>query len=74
MPQRKVEANEEKGPSGLSATQLLRISEVLKVLVIGDDVDCVGCPFQVVLPCFESTNDGKEFFVVDIVVALRLRQ
>jgi hypothetical protein len=56
-------------PACLSMVKLLRRAEILQVLVVHPDLDSVACPFQVVPPLFQSTDDHQHFGVVDFVVA-----
>jgi hypothetical protein len=58
-------------PTGLTTGKHLRSSEVLEVLVVRDDVGGNGRAFEVMMPLSESFENGKEFFVVRIVVQLR---
>jgi hypothetical protein len=37
--------------------------------VISEHDDRVRIPFKVVPPCFQGTDDGKEFSIVDLVVS-----
>ena len=43
-------------------------TEVSKVVVVGPNFENLGVSFQVVSPVLEGFDDGKEFFVVDVVV------
>jgi hypothetical protein len=65
-----VEPGEENTPSGLSLIQLLGRSEVLEVLVICQNFNCVRGSFQVMPPCLQSSDDSHELLVVDVVVSL----
>ena len=56
-------------PSRLARGQLLSSTEIEQVLVIGENDNRVRVPFEVVSPCLESTDDGKEFSIVDLVVS-----
>jgi hypothetical protein len=37
--------------------------------MIGEYDDRVRVPFKVMPPCFQSTDNGKEFSIVDLVVS-----
>jgi hypothetical protein len=37
--------------------------------MIGEYNDRVRVPFKVMPPCFQSTDDGEEFLIVDLVVS-----
>jgi hypothetical protein len=52
----------------LAAVENLGSSEVLQILVIHDDIYWKLRAIQVVSPDSEGFKDGKEFFVMDIVV------
>ena len=43
--------------------------EVLKILMVGEDFDSVTGAFQIVSPVLEGIDDGKEFLVMDVIVA-----
>ena len=58
----------------MTAGKELRSCEVLKVLVVGHDVDRSRRTFEVVTPSFETFEDRKEFLVVRVVVQLRASQ
>ncbi|EIW57200.1 uncharacterized protein TRAVEDRAFT_126041, partial [Trametes versicolor FP-101664 SS1] len=46
---------------------------VFKVAVIGDDLEGFGQPLEEVPPVLQSSHDGQQFSVVDLVVSLCLR-
>ena len=43
---------------GLTVAKLLGSHEVLEVVVVGVDLNVVGCHFEIGLPLFEGLNDG----------------
>ena len=65
----KVEGAEEFGPTSLSAVEVSLFEKVLKVFVVGKDLDAMAGAFQVVAPVLEGLDDGEKFLVVDVVVA-----
>jgi hypothetical protein len=67
----KVKSSEERGPSCLPSIERLGFGKVDEVFVIAEYIHRVLSPFQIVTPCFERLEDGEEFLVVDVVVALR---
>ena len=67
----KVEGAEEFGPTSLSAVEVSLFEKVLKVFVVGKDLDAMAGAFQVVAPVLEGLYNGEEFLVVDVVVAFR---
>ena len=65
---REMELREKKGPTGLIAGKFLFRTKVRKVVVVGPDLERVLVTFEVVAEMFESTDDGKEFFVMNVVI------
>ena len=65
----KVEGAEEFGPTSLSAVEVSLFEKVLKVFVVGKDLDAMAGAFQVVAPVLEGLYDGEKLLVVDVVVA-----
>ena len=63
-----VKLGEEKGPSGLSSGQFLFRMEVRKVVMVGPNFEILGVSFKVMSPMFEGFDDGKEFFIVNVIV------
>ena len=59
-----------KQPPGLAVVEVLGWTEVHQVLMIGEDLDRERGPVEVVYPGFQSTDDSKEFLVVDVIVPL----
>ena len=58
-PDDKVELEEVLGPLHLSLGQYLGSREILKVLMIYDNINRIGWTFQIMLPNFKSFEDGK---------------
>ena len=52
----------------MAARKFLLSTEVSEVVVVGPDFKRVRSTFKVVSEEFEGADDGKEFFVVDVVV------
>ena len=67
-PDDKVELEEVLRPLHLPPDQYLGSREILKVLMIHNNVDGIGQTFQIVPPNLESFEDGKQFLVICIVV------
>ena len=42
--------------------------KVCKVIMVGPNFENLGVSFKVVSPVLEGLDDGKEFFVVNVVV------
>ena len=47
----------------------LRVTPILKVVVVREDDNWVGTPNEEVSPIFEASDDSQEFSVVDVVVS-----
>jgi len=67
-PDDKVKLGEVLRPLHLPPGQYLGSRKILKVLMICNNIDGIGRTFQIVPPNFESFKDGKQFFVMCIVV------
>ena len=59
-----------KGPLSLSSRELARIFEIGQVFMISEDRDRVSGPLQILFPFSKGEDNGKEFLIIDIVVAL----
>ena len=57
-------------PSCLAAIEILCLMEVCQVFVICEDLDGEGGSMEVVPPGLQSTDDGEEFPVINVVVLL----
>jgi hypothetical protein len=44
-------------------------SEIKKVLVVGENDDRVRVPLKIVAPRLQSTDNGKEFPIIDLVIS-----
>ena len=62
-----VEVGKVNEPTCLAAVESLGLTEVGKVFVVGEDLYREGGAMKIVAPRFRSTNDGKEFAVINIV-------
>ena len=58
-------------PTGLSLVEVLGGAKVGEILMVGEDLDWEGGSVKVVLPCFQGSDDSKEFSVIDVVVSFR---
>jgi len=70
-PDDKVELGKVLGPPHLPLDQYLGSREILKVLIICNNVDGIDQTFQIVLPNLKSFKDSKQFLVMCIIVQLR---
>src|SRR5260221_12614269 len=66
-----VEILEELNPSSLSSSDLLGLTEVLEVFVVGEDADLVFSSEEQSATALESKDDPCEFFIMHIVVLFR---
>jgi hypothetical protein len=55
-------------PAGLSASNLLRLTDVLEILVVGANLNWLCCSKKEGSTTLESEQDGCEFLVVGIIV------
>ena len=69
-PNNKIELQKILGLLYLSAGQYLGNREVLKVVVIYNNVNEKGQTLEIVASDFESFKNGQEFFVIDIMIQL----
>jgi hypothetical protein len=65
---REIELGEEERPACLSMRYLLLGAEIGEVVMVGPDFEWLRMSFEVVAEVFKGADDGKEFFIVDIVV------
>ena len=71
MPHIEIEIGKVEKPASLAAIQRLRLSGVCEIFVVSEDLDREGGAMEIVAPCFQGANDGKEFAVVDVVIPFR---
>ena len=69
-----VEPREIEQPASLASVELLSDAEVLKVLVVGPNLDWVPSALEIVLPFFQSPDDCQHLGVVNLVVLLNWAQ
>ena len=60
--------------AGKTVIDLLGTAIVLKVLVIGEDINDELSSQQEIVPMFERMDDGEEFSIPDQVIALGLSE
>src|SRR5882724_844742 len=70
VPDQVVETREVLRPMDLVTCELLGGHKVLEVLVIGEDQYDMCRALEVVAPLLEGLKDGKQLFVVDLIVEL----
>jgi hypothetical protein len=59
---------EEEGPMGLLAGDFMFSVEVCEVVMVCPDFEGFWVTFQVVAEEFKSTDNGKKFFIVNVVI------
>ena len=69
-----VEVSEVDEPMGLLMVKGLGGTEVGEVLMVGEDLDGKWGSVEVMSLGFQSSDDNKEFFVIDIVVSFHWRE
>jgi hypothetical protein len=55
-------------PVGLTAIQLLRLSEIGEIFVVSEDLYGERGAMEVLTPGFQYLNNCEEFVVIDVVV------
>ena len=65
-----VEIGNVKEPAGLATIQTLGGTEEGKVFMICENLDGKGRSMEVMTSGFESTDNGKEFPIVNVVIVL----
>jgi hypothetical protein len=63
-----VEFGEKQGPACLAVRELLFGLEIDEVIVVCPDFKGFGVAFQVVAEGFEGMDNGKKFFIINIVI------
>jgi len=48
--------------------------EYLKILVVREDFDVMGGSFEIMMPFFESFDDGKKFSIIDIIISFSFNE
>ena len=69
-PDDKVELREVLGPPCLPLGQYLISREILKILIIYNNVDGIGWTFQIVSPNLEGFKNSKQFLVMCVIIQL----
>ena len=64
-----VKVGEVNEPTGLLVVKVLGGMEVGEVFVVGEDLNGKWKSMEVMLPGLQSSDDSKEFSVVDVVVS-----
>jgi len=68
MSEMEIETAEVQGPLCLLMCEVLCRVPIFQVSMVGDNVEHLREAFQIVLPVFESTNDGKHLLIIDLVI------
>ena len=64
-----IEVSKVKQPPRLATVEVLCLTEVRQVLVVGKDLDGEGGSMEVMLPGLQGSDDSKELSVIDVVVS-----
>ncbi len=65
---------EEEGLACLLVVELLCIAEVSKIPMIHEDLKLLHHTFKEVAPLIQCMHDGQHFLIVDLLVALYIRE
>ena len=52
----------------------MRFVEIGQIFVVGENLDRKGGTVEVVPPGFESTDDSKEFTIIDVIISFCQRE
>jgi hypothetical protein len=63
-----IKVSEVEKPTSLSSVEVAGFAEVGEVFMVSEDLNREGGASEVLSPGFESSDDGAEFLVIDIVV------
>ena len=63
-----VEATKIKGPSCLTASEVLDCVPVLKIAMVRDDVEGKGEPLKVVVPVFKGMDNSKHLLIINFII------
>ena len=69
-----VEGGEVLGPVSLAACKHFSCGKILKILVVGNDIDSESRTLKVMMPDFEAFKDGEKLLVVGVIVALSVSE
>ena len=72
MDYREVEVGEKEGPTGLVAREFLFCLEIRKVIMVSPDFEGLFAAFEVVAEVFQGADDGKEFFIMNVIIEFSL--
>ena len=67
-----VEVGEKEGPTGLAMGEFLFSAEVRDIIMVSPDFEGLFVAFEVVAEVFKGVDDGKEFFVMNVVIEFSL--
>jgi hypothetical protein len=65
---------EKEGPAGLTTGKFLFGAEILEVAMVGPNFKRFGVAFEVVAKGLKGADNGKEFFVVDVIILFGIDQ
>jgi hypothetical protein len=65
---------EKEGPAGLTTGKFLFGAEILEVAMVGPNFKRFGVAFEVVAKGLKGTDNGKEFFIVNVIILFGIDQ
>ena len=65
-----VEGREVLRPASLTAHKHLSCGKILKILVVGNNIDSESGTLKVMMPDFEAFKDGEKLLVMGVIVML----
>jgi hypothetical protein len=66
-----VEVLQKLDPPGLAARDLLQLTEILEVFMVGADVDWMLSTEEKQVATLETENDAKKFLIMGVIIGLR---
>ena len=64
-----VEVSKIEQSSGLAMVEVLGLTEVHQVLVVGEDLDGEGRAMEIMSPRLQGMDDDKQLLIIDVVVS-----
>jgi hypothetical protein len=64
-----VKVSKVEKPMSLSSIEVMRFAEVGEVFMVSEDLNRERGASEVLLPGLESSDDSKEFLIIDIIVS-----
>ena len=64
-----IEVDKIEQPLSLTAVEVLGLMEVHQVFMVSENLYREGGSVEIISPGFQDMDDGKEFSVIDVIVA-----